>query len=94
MDHLQRTGERQRAAPVAAADPAEFQRQHRADPLAAGKQTVAHGVKQPLLRQILTKLPLQKFFDGSTILRNLVPKFTHRVHTPFLPAYRRRFLSV
>ena len=71
-----RTGERQRAAPVAAADPAEFQRQHRADPLAAGKQTVAHGVKQPLLRRDpRKKLPLQKRFDGlHDSLRNLRPE--------------------
>ena len=93
MDHFECAGKGDGTLPVPAADPAEFQRQDRTDALSACKQAVAHGVEQALLRQILAELRLQKGFDRSAVSGDLVMKFIHRVHTPFLPAYRRRSLS-
>ena len=93
MDHFERAGKGNGALPISAADAAEFQRQDRTDAFSARKQTVTHGVEQALLGKLLAELRLQKRFDGSAVPGDLVMKFTHLVHTPFLPACRRRSLS-
>ena len=43
MHHFQRAGKRQRSEVVQPAQTRKFQRQHRAQPLSAGEQAVAHG---------------------------------------------------
>ena len=50
MDHLAGRGKGQRRMPVAAAQAAKFQHINRAQAFSAGKQTVAHGGKELLLR--------------------------------------------
>ena len=90
MHHLHRAGKRQRLVPVPAAQAAEFQRQYRPDSLSSGQKAVAHGVKQALLRQILRKARGKLRFHRRAVDVHPFTELCHRVHTPFLPANRRR----
>ena len=89
--HFNCSRERQRPAPVSAAQSAEFQRQHRADALASGQQAVAHGLKQlPLRAGLIRKAVFEIFLDRAAVDFHRFLVLTHLSYTPFLPVRRRR----
>ena len=88
MHHLHGGSKRQGVHGAAAAQLAEGLRQHRAKALSPGKQAVAHGVKQDLLRLVrIRKAGVEIALHAVGIAAQQRFKFQHR-QAPF-PAGRR-----
>ena len=88
MPHLYGGSKRQGVHGAAAAQLAEGLRQHRAKALSPGKQAVAHGVKQDLLRLVrIRKAGVEIALHAVGIAAQQRFKFQHR-QAPF-PAGRR-----